>query len=112
MNIARRRLSGWKRAGTVRGRHHSPRLSRGLRVPLRSSAAGDDLRREVSLPRRRTIILGAGEEAQTLAEELQNHFPSDYEIIGFVDDGFSAPGEWRAGSLGLRDQMAELIDHY
>jgi lipopolysaccharide/colanic/teichoic acid biosynthesis glycosyltransferase len=56
------------------------------------------------------LILGAGEAASVLAEELQSHFPDEYLIVGFVEDGHSSPEVGEEVILGGRQQIGELVD--
>lgn len=61
---------------------------------------------------RRTLIVGADDKAQTLARELQINFPTDYNVVGFVDDDRAAASDSFGPILGNRAQLADLVEHH
>lgn len=58
-------------------------------------------------PARRTLIVGSGEVAQTLARELQAG--RRHEVIGFIDDG-PAPADSLLPVLGTRDDVLTIAE--
>jgi lipopolysaccharide/colanic/teichoic acid biosynthesis glycosyltransferase len=60
-------------------------------------------------PPRRTLIVGAGEAGTALARDLEEHFPADYDIVGFVEDdpGIGSENGWKI--LGRSEEIAELV---
>lgn len=61
---------------------------------------------------RRTLIVGACDKGQTLAKELTSNFPTDYNVVGFVDDDrVSSSGNY-GPVLGGREQLADLVQNH
>lgn len=93
------------------------RASRGLAgegVPARGSRSLDveNLATAARIAaRRRTIIVGTGDVAQSLARELERS--ETHEVIGFVDEGALAGSE-NSGLrvLGSREELLDLVDRF
>src|SRR5207249_1069174 len=76
------------------------------RRPVRMPACEE---RAPASPPRRTLIVGAGEAGNALARDLEEHFPMDYEIVGFVEDNPIAGTENGWKILGRSEEIAELV---
>jgi lipopolysaccharide/colanic/teichoic acid biosynthesis glycosyltransferase len=61
---------------------------------------------------RRILIVGAGPAARALALEIEFHFPNEYQIVGYVDDGCEAGEECCAKVLGSCEDLPELVARY
>ncbi|MBV9469835.1 MAG: sugar transferase [Abitibacteriaceae bacterium] len=66
----------------------------------------------IALPPRRMLIVGANEKGQTLAKELTVNFPSDYAVIGFVDDQMNGAATEQSQILGRRAELDQLVHHH
>jgi exopolysaccharide biosynthesis polyprenyl glycosylphosphotransferase len=77
--------------------------------PLRRGREeGRRLLEQSAIPKKRTIIVGAGEVAQALARELEQ--TRRHVVIGFVEDGGQPGAELRI--LGTRDELLELAEQH
>jgi lipopolysaccharide/colanic/teichoic acid biosynthesis glycosyltransferase len=65
--------------------------------------------RGVPPPRRRALIVGAGEAGTALARDLEEHFPKEYDIIGFVDADTAVLPENGWKILGPPEEIAVLV---
>lgn len=63
-------------------------------------------------PPRRMLIVGATEKGQSLAHELSVKFPTDYAVVGFVDDKAEPAASAESQILGRRDELAALVHHH
>jgi exopolysaccharide biosynthesis polyprenyl glycosylphosphotransferase len=58
-------------------------------------------------PRRRVLLVGAGDGGAQLARELETHRELPFECVGIVDDG---PGANGSAALGTVDDLPALIE--
>lgn len=80
----------------------------GARVTL---LAFDYALRPLMRRKRRLIIVGSGERAKKVLEELQAHTEWDYELVGFVDS--EPQGGWVPAKmmLGGMDRLEQILMH-
>lgn len=62
----------------------------------------------------RVLIVGANEEGQAIAHQLQTNVNAGIQVIGFVDDRFSLSNEPLANAplLGSVDAVLDLVDQH
>lgn len=67
-----------------------------------------------ALPRRRTLIVGAGEAGSQLLKEIRRQTNGSFRIIGFIDDDVRKVGMKLHGVsvLGATSQLPKLIKQY
>lgn len=65
-----------------------------------------------AVPPRRMLIVGATEKGQSLARELSVNFPTDYAVVGFVEDKAEPVADATSQILGGRHELDELVQHH
>src|SRR5437899_2003365 len=83
-----------------------PALDLDTAIDRRHERAAEEPRWERST--RRLLIIGSGDAARILADELMVHFPTDYEVVGFVENDPGAITGNHSKILGSRAEIDDL----
>ena len=62
--------------------------------------------------RRRAIVIGAGQAGRTIVRAIQENLPSEYQLVGYIDDDPDKQGEIIEGIpvIGTRRDLPSLVE--